>query len=365
MMLSTISARQLFRRRLLQWFREHARDLPWRRTRDVYHIWVSEIMLQQTQVVTVIDYFQRFVERFPDITSLAAAEEQEVLRYWEGLGYYRRARQLHAAAQKIVEEHGGEFPRNLEDVLALPGIGKYTAGAILSIAHDEREPILEANTIRLFSRLLLLESDPRQAASQQKLWDFSAQLLPKSNVGQFNQALMELGSEICTPRSPSCDDCPVAELCPTFARGWQDRIPVAKEKKVYEDVVEAALVISSPDDRQQVLLRRCGPTERWAGLWDFPRFAVTAEDEMRVQNELTTLMRTTARLKVKPLQLLARIKHGVTRYRITLLCYRGEFLSPADQQLPIDWQWVTQSELHSFPLSSTGRRISKMFSADY
>jgi A/G-specific adenine glycosylase len=303
-MLTTAAARQKFRRRLLSWFRLHARDLPWRRTHDVYHIWVSEIMLQQTQVATVVSYFKRFVERFPNIQLLASADEQDVLRLWEGLGYYRRARQMHAAAKKIVDQHGGEFPRDVQQVQSLPGIGRYTAGAILSIAHNVRAPILEANTIRLLCRLLLLKDDPHRSHSQRLLWEFSASLLPRREAGTFNQALMELGSEICTPRTPRCEQCPVADLCPTRANGLQDSIPLAKPKKNYQSVVEAALVIASPQDHQQFLLRRCGPDERWSGLWDFPRFSVTSEHEACVHDELKSRMQAAACMNVEPLQFL-------------------------------------------------------------
>ena len=208
-----------FRRRILAWFRRNARDLPWRRTRDPYAIWVSEIMLQQTQVVTVIGYFERFLAAFPSIADLAAADEQQVLRLWEGLGYYRRARQLHAAARVIVAEHQGRFPRDPEQIRALPGIGRYTAGAIASIGWDAREPILEANTIRVFSRLLAYRGDPQKNAGQQRLWEFAAGVLPKKDTGLFNQALMELGSEICTPRGPLCDQCPVRTLVPDVSAG--------------------------------------------------------------------------------------------------------------------------------------------------
>ena len=223
--------RQRFRRRLLAWYRRHARDLPWRRHGEPYPIWVSEIMLQQTQVATVRGYFERFMAAFPTIHSLARADEHDVLRLWEGLGYYRRARQMHQAARTIVAEHGGRFPRDAEAVRRLPGIGRYTAGAILSIAFDAREPILEANTIRLLARLLAYSGDPRSAAGSKRLWQMAEALLPRRNAGRFNQALMELGSEVCLPKSPKCDACPVAALCPTRAAGLQDRIPAPNKQR--------------------------------------------------------------------------------------------------------------------------------------
>lgn len=345
-----------FRRRILAWFRGNARDLPWRRTRDPYAIWVSEIMLQQTQVVTVIGYFERFLAAFPSIADLAAADEQQVLRLWEGLGYYRRARQLHAAARVIVAEHQGRFPCDLQQIRALPGIGRYTAGAIASIGWDAREPILEANTVRVFSRLLAYRGDPQKNAGQQRLWEFAAGVLPKKNTGLFNQALMELGSEICTPRSPLCDQCPVRVSCATFRLGLQEEIPLPKRKAKYEDRHEAAVVVRRGDC---VVLRRCGPDERWAGLWDFPRFPVTARrgDSLcqlveRALDELTGLQ---FRLGRK----LATIKHGVTRFRITLDCYEAECTGG---RLPrgADIRWVKIAELERFPLSVTGRQLSRL-----
>ena len=246
-----------FRRQLMSWFRRSARDLPWRRTRDPYAVWISEIMLQQTQVVTVIGYFERFLAACPTVADLAAADEQQVLRLWEGLGYYRRARQLHAAAQIIVTEHDGDFPRDIQQLRALPGIGRYTAGAIASIAWDAREPILEANTVRVFSRLLGYRGDPARNEGQRLLWDFSAALLPQREIGLLNQALMELGSEICHPRDPLCDRCPVGGLCPTKQQGLQAVIPLPKRKTAYEDRHEAAVVVRRG---ARVVLRRCAPT---------------------------------------------------------------------------------------------------------
>ena len=203
-----------FRRRLLCWYRRAARDLPWRRERNPYRIWISEVMLQQTQVATVRPYFHRFLREFPNIRTLAEADERSVLRLWEGLGYYRRAQQLHEAARIVVEQHDAQFPRDPQTLRSLPGIGRYTVGAVLSIAFDARLPVLEANTVRLLSRLLAYDQNPMRAAGQRLLWTFAEQLLPRQNVGTLNQALMELGSEICTPRTPKCDECPLVGLLP-------------------------------------------------------------------------------------------------------------------------------------------------------
>src|SRR5262249_34111203 len=204
---------QTLRRRLLTWYATHRRDLPWRRSRDPYLVWISEIMLQQTQVATVRDYFERFMRTYPDVESLAAADETDVLRLWEGLGYYRRARQLHAAAKKVVAEFGDEFPSNPDALQKLPGIGRYTAGAIASIAFDRRAAILEANTIRLLSRLIAYRGNPHSQVGQRPLWRVAEEILPQARVAEFNQALMEVGSLICTPSEPKCPECPLSVVC--------------------------------------------------------------------------------------------------------------------------------------------------------
>lgn len=347
--------KQQAQRRLLTWYTRHARDLPWRRTRQLYPIWISEVMLQQTQVATVIDYFERFLARFPDVATLAAASEEEVLRLWEGLGYYRRARNLHRAAQVIVEHHRGEVPEDIATLRELPGIGRYTAGAILSLALDARHPILEANTKRLLSRLLAYPGDVSAGAGQELLWQFAEAFLPAAQAGRFNQALMELGSRICTPREPRCVDCPLVALCPTSAQGLQAQIPAPKPRRAYETVSEAAVVVQRGT---RVLVRRCQPTERWAGLWDFPRFPVCVTRGARFRAALAEQTRALTGLDVEPSGRLALIRHGVTRFRITLYCHqakyiRGRLVSP-------ELRWVTPSELATLPLSSTGRQISRL-----
>ena len=341
-----------FRRRLLAWYRRHARDLAWRRTNDPYGVWVSEIMLQQTQVATVAGYFSRFMAVLPDVAALAAAPEHEVLRLWEGLGYYRRARQLHSAAQVIVAKHGGRFPEDAEAVRALPGIGRYTAGAILSIAFDAQEPILEANTIRLLSRLLAYRGDPHKQDGQRLLWAFAEDLLPRRGAGTFNQALMELGSLVCTPRVPACDACPVKDLCPTEAQSLHDVIPRAKAKPRFEDVQEALLVVRHG---KKVLLRQRQPGERWAGLWDFPRFVAESNGQM-LQGLCEKLSALTG-VRVEIGERLTTLKHGVTRFRITLDCYSADCIS-SPRRLASNCRWVHPSELGDYALNTTGRKVA-------
>ena len=227
-----------FRAALLGWFRRNARDLPWRRTRDPYAIWISEIMLQQTQVATVIGYYHRFLEAFPNVNALADAPESEVLRLWEGLGYYRRARQLHAAAKDVAEKHGGRFPGDFDAIFALPGIGRYTAGAIASIAFDQSKPILEANTIRLWARLAGIQDDVAAKATQTRLWSLAERVLTESRSGEINQALMEVGGQVCKPQAPQCHECPVVLWCGAQRTGRPESIPRVRKKIEYEEVRE-------------------------------------------------------------------------------------------------------------------------------
>ncbi|HND51459.1 MAG TPA: A/G-specific adenine glycosylase [Pirellulaceae bacterium] len=381
------------RRRLLDWFQRNARDLPWRKSRDPYRVWVSEIMLQQTQVATVIGYFERFMAALPDVRALAAADEQQVLRLWEGLGYYRRARQLHAAAKQIVAEHGGEFPTTYDAVRNLPGIGRYTAGAILSIALDQPQPIVEANTQRLYLRLTADRGSPAEKATQDRLWAFAESILPRRDAGRFNQALMEVGSLVCTPRAPECAECPLADHCKSRAAGMQHEIPTPKRPPKFEDVVEAAVIVRRGDE---LLVRQCGPGERWAGLWDFPRFPLVAETDAAVREELIAKTAALTGATVEIDEQLAVIKHGVTRFRITLRCFTARLVdaepkattsatsvssatsttsatgsthsfatSPprvpaASVAIPnaTSQKWINRAQLVDLPLSATGRKIA-------
>jgi A/G-specific adenine glycosylase len=348
-------------RALVSWYRRHHRDLPWRRTRDPYAVWVSEIMLQQTQVVTVIGYFARFMQAFPNVGALAEADQASVLRLWEGLGYYRRAVQMHRAARIVVDRHGGEFPSALDDVLRLPGIGRYTAGAIVSIAFDVAAPILEANTVRLFSRLVGFAGDPGSAAGRELLWRVAESILPPQDCRTFNQALMELGSLVCTPREPACDGCPLGTRCRARALGAQDRMPARRARPPSEAVREAAVVIWR---KGRVLLRRHATGERWAGLWDFLRFPITASNKQSLANELIGSVERRSGLIVETPRRLTTIKHGVTRFRITLDCFMAECTTPRARLARGTWRWVRPEDLSEFPLSMTGRKISRLLMAE-
>jgi len=356
-------SKSILRRNLLKWFDANQRDLPWRKERTPYRVWVSEIMLQQTQVATVIAYYQRFMKRFPTVKKLAAADQSEVLKLWEGLGYYRRARQMHAAAIQVVEEHGGKFPTDFESVLALPGIGRYTAGAILSIALDQKLPILEGNTIRLYARLLKMKSDPRSSANQKVLWEFAESILPTKRAGDFNQALMELGSEVCKPRTWQCDACPIQRICPTFAKGLQATIPAKGKKIVYEDLHEAAILVSKKIGGQQKwLVRVCGSDERWTGLWDFPRYEIDHQkSETEIGDDLALTLANNTGLKAK-LNIVGKpIRHAVTKYRIRLSCFEATSVTGRLKKQTAETRWCTADELADLPMSITGRKLVVRF----
>ncbi len=256
---------------LLGWFRRESRDLPWRRSRDPYHIWVSEIMLQQTRVDTVIPYFHRFMERFPTIRELAAAPEAEVLKAWEGLGYYSRARNLQAAARQVVEQHGGSVPRDKASVSALKGVGPYTAGAILSIAFNLPEPAVDGNVMRVLSRFFDLDGDIAKPAVRAGLEKLAKELIPEGEAAGFNQALMELGALVCTPRSPGCLACPVMERCAGRLAGREQELPVKTKAKPPKPVYRlAVLVWGAGVNAGKVLVRQRPEDGLLARMWELP-----------------------------------------------------------------------------------------------
>ena len=343
-----------FRRRLLSWYDRHQRDLPWRKQVSAYRVWVSEIMLQQTQVKTVLGYFDRFMEQFPTIQDLAKADVEQVLKAWEGLGYYRRARQMHAAARVVVDRHDGTFPTSYEEVIGLPGIGRYTAGAILSIVHGQRLPILEGNTVRLFARLLFMQDDPRDRLPQKDLWQFAEAVLPKRRTGDFNQALMELGAVVCTPRSPTCCSCPVSDWCPTRIQHRQQEIPNLPSRIKYTEIQEAIVLVKR---RGKYLVRQCRDGERWAGLWDFPRYPLS---EPTAEQELQRLIQSDHGLVTRIESANVTIKHAVTKYRITLQCFQTSDVSGRLCQRRFV-RWASSADIADLPMSVTGRKVANQF----
>jgi A/G-specific adenine glycosylase len=314
-------------------------------------------MLQQTTVAAVVPYFERFLARFPTVHDLADAEESEVLRLWEGLGYYSRARNIHKAAKAVVEHYDGVFPNSLDKLQELPGIGRYTAGAIASFAFDQRAPIVEANTLRLYSRLLGYDGDPRSKEGQQILWLFAESILPAKQPGRFNQALMELGASDCSPREPACEQCPVSGYCRAYRDQTQGSIPQLARRAQITDVTEATVAVRRGNS---YLLRRRTAEERWAGLWDFVRFELAATSGDHTPQVVDTVHQLTG-LRIDLGPQLAELKHGVTRYRITLKCFTAESVS-GTLRAGEEWEWVKPARFSEFPLSVTGRKFAKLLS---
>lgn len=341
------------RRRLRAWFHRCRRDLPWRHDRDPYRIWISEVMLQQTQVATVIPYFRRFLTAFPTLVHLAAADEQDVLRQWAGLGYYRRARDLHRAARRLVAEHGGQMPPDPAVWRELPGVGRYILGAVLSQAFDLRFPIVEANSQRVLSRLFGKTDDPRGGPMRRWLWEAAAAILPEKGVGDFNQALMELGALVCTPTTPRCGECPLAADCVANRLGLQEAMPpkVAAPKTV--EVQEAAVVVCRG---ATVLLVQRPENGRWAGMWEFPHGELQAGESHEAAAD--RLLPAMTGLHAERGPELLTVRHGVTRFRITMVCFEaahrgGRFRSAFYPQA----RWVPPAEVATFPISSPQRRL--------
>ena len=336
-------------------------------------------MLQQTQVATVLPYYARFMESFPTVQELAAADEQVLLSHWEGLGYYRRARSLHAAARLIVADHGGEFPLQFDEVLALPGVGRYTAGAILSIADGQKQPILEGNTQRVFSRWIALRGTPADAANNRLLWQVAEKMLPRKDAGTFNQAAMELGALVCAPKTPACHECPVASVCCAHQAGLEQEIPGKVTRVTYEDRTEYVMVVQKPAKKksrrsrgggqnatqsgrqlQQFLVRPLPEGGRWAGLWDFPR---TTRVSLSSITEAATLLSAEVGVNLVPGIRLTTIKHAVTKYRISLQVYQADLLDTGEQPGK-PWKYVSLAELAEMPMSVTGRKIVKILNED-
>ena len=355
-MRTPLSARTLksLRRRLLAWFRVHRRDLAWRRSRDPYRIWIAEIMLQQTRIAAVLPYYDRFLKRFPTVESLARAREEKVLRLWSGLGYYSRARNLHRAAKEIVARHNGEFPHELDSALALPGIGRYTAAAVLSIAHDVPLAVLDGNAARVLARLGAVRGDLRVPRRWRRLSDMAQQLLARDSPGDWNQALMELGETICTPQSPRCGACPIARVCRARAGNLTGQIPAPRRKRKAVNIRVAAAILRDPRGRT-LLVRDPGAHDGvlFSRMWQFPAVEVAREPKA----ELAQHLRETLRLDSNTLHLetLPAARHGVTFRNITLLPFLARVArlpqGPRTRALSLD-------RLAQLPISSATRKVA-------
>ncbi|MSR64615.1 MAG: A/G-specific adenine glycosylase [Verrucomicrobiae bacterium] len=331
--------------RLLAWFDTNKRDLPWRRTRDPYATLVSEIMLQQTRVTTVIPYFERWMKVFPTVESLANARLDNVLKLWAGLGYYSRARNLQKAAQSIVSRHGSKVPSDVTALQTLPGVGRYTAGAVASIAFNRVAPILDGNVIRVLSRLFLIEKDTTRSDVRDTLWQLAETIIPHGRPGDFNESLMELGALVCLPGSPLCEVCPLTQVCEAKRCGKSAELPVLRKRKPVRDVIQYALILQRG---HQVLVRQRRDGELMAGLWGFPRF------------KSVRLMRQ--RFPHLAITRIGQIVHSVMNERITVCAMAAS----ANGESPLsghgDTEWVTIRKLRRLALPSADRQLADLAS---
>jgi len=354
-----------FRKNLLAWFAQFQRDLPWRRTSDPYRIWLSEIMLQQTRVAAAIPYYERFLERFPNVETLAAAPEEEVLRLWAGLGYYSRARNLQKTAKLVVANHNAIFPSDLSEVLALPGIGAYTAAAILSIAFQKKHAVLDGNVARVIARLNAVRGDLRANGNWPKLQKAAGHLLAGQSPGDWNQAMMELGATLCTPRSPQCLLCPVSEFCEARKQGLADVIPEKRRKRGTVEITLASLVLVDPQGNTLLLAPPKSAKKSAAAddvhtlvsrMWHFPTVAVPhgkALAAIRKFAEQSSILSRKFRGKFLPLK---KVRHAVTYRAITLHPFRVEVEAlpriPSSKTFPL-------AGLSSLAISNLTRKVAR------
>jgi A/G-specific adenine glycosylase len=339
--------------RLLAWYRRHHRDLPWRRTRDPYRVWVSEVMLQQTTVKVVVPYYEAFVERFPDVGTLAGASEDDVVAAWSGLGYYHRARNLHRGARAVRDQHGGRFPRNLEAALAIPGVGLYTASAILSIAHDVVLPVVDGNVRRVLSRLFALRGPKWHKDGP--YYNRAQEVLDARAPGDWNQAVMELGAMVCTPRQPACPACPLRKDCRALALGIVDRLPEGRARRATVPVTVAAALV----ERQgRLLLVRRAEGRLMGRMWEVPQTSL----ESRGLPDLVAELRERHGLEVRPGRLRARARHAITFRRIRVEAYEARLAGrpPSD---PERYVWARPAELGALPVSSLTRKVVRALEA--
>lgn len=341
------------RRVLLGWFAREARDLPWRRTRDAYHIWLSEIMLQQTRVEAVIPYYERFLKAFPTVEDLAVASEDAVLKAWEGLGYYSRARNLHRAAKIIVRERGGQWPESAAQWEQLPGIGPYTAGAIASIALCLAEPAVDGNVMRVLSRIFGVQESIDGPAGKERIWSIATDLLPRRQAGAFNQALMDLGARICIPRRPRCTLCPAARWCEAYERGIQDQLPVRRSKKV---IPHHNIVVAVIRRGGRYLIGRRPSQGLLGGLWEFPGGKIEPGEthEQALVREVEEETGLTVRVGEK----IATVEHAYSHFAVTLHVYGCEVeAGRAHAHYHSELKWVVRGGLSRYAFPAANRKF--------
>jgi len=340
--------------RMLAWYDQNQRNLPWRKTSDPYRVWISEIMLQQTQVDTVIPYYHRFISQFPTVQALAGASLDAVLKVWENMGYYARARNLHAAAKEVLHRFGGELPNTWDELTALPGIGSYTAGAILSIAFGQHVPAVDSNVRRVLIRLFAIDQPLDQGQTRRHARELAGRLVPIAGAGLFNQALMDLGAGICTRREPGCMFCPISDLCEAYRRRLQDVLPVTRRRRPLPHSHVTAGVIWN--DCRQLLIAQRRNKGLLGGLWKFPGGVQQSEESL--EGCLQRKVREELGVRIRVGKPIASIKHAYTHMRITLHAFQCAHLAGVPQALDCaDWRWTTLDRLKDFAFSRVDRKI--------
>ncbi len=345
---------------LLRWYERHARDLPWRGHPDPYAVWVSEIMLQQTRVETVIPYFLRWMERFPSLRALAAASQQDVLSAWEGLGYYSRARNLHRAAQQLLSQGLDQLPAGRAELERLPGIGRYTAGAIASIAFGQDEAALDANIRRVLARVFDVSLPARSPQGEARLWALAREVLPPGRAGDFNQALMDLGSAICTPHNPACLLCPINSFCRAYALGIQEQRPVLEEKAPVPHITVTAAVLRRDG---LVLLARRPASGLLGGMWEFP--GGKQEPGESLPQTLEREIREELGVHIEVGQPFGVYHHGYTHFKVTLHAFLCHLSAGEPQALHAsELAWAAPATLGDYPMGKIDRQIARRLAAD-
>ena len=354
---SDAQTRAVFAERLLAWFARHARDLPWRRERTPYRVWVAEVMLQQTRTETVEGYYERFLNRFPTVEVLASAPLEEVLKAWEGLGYYARARNLHATARQVATARDGYLPGTFEELLALPGVGRYIGGAVASIAFGRDVVAVDGNARRVLCRVMGIREDVSRSSVQRDLETLAASLLPAGRAGAFNEALMELGATVCAPRSPGCERCPLRDLCQAYAAGDPEALPVRRPRRSVPHYDVAAAVTTRADGR--VLVAQRNTDDMLGGLWEFP--GGKREDGETLDECLVREMREELDVEVEVGEPLIVIDHAYTHFRITLHAFRCRLVGGEPRCLDCAaFRWATQAELEALPMSVADRKVAQV-----
>jgi A/G-specific adenine glycosylase len=346
-----------FQNDLLAWYSENKRTLPWRMNQDPYLIWVSEIMLQQTRVDTVIPYFERFTNHFPTLESLAAADEEKVLKAWEGLGYYSRVRNLQTAVKEVCESYGGKVPDTLEEISALKGVGPYTAGAVLSIAYGVPEPAVDGNVMRVLSRILYLTDDISKPKTRVTFEKAVRKLISHEDPSSFNQGLMELGALICTPKSPACLLCPMVDLCKAFEAGKQAELPVKTGKTKVRTAKMTAGILFNEDGK--ILIHKRPAEGLLANMWEFPNTEYVGSIKKAETTALLGYLEETIQAEGELLEKAGYIEHVFSHLKWEISIWRGK-LDVCSEHLPPDWQWVDAAEMEQYPFPVSHQKIIRL-----